>query len=188
MPLTQQWCLLKFLFITWYSLVYNSQVYWLITFSYDSTLGASLLLFVIALFIVFIKFCVHKIPSKEVSILMLIHLLIVSAVRLPYTKSIPLSQASRILLQLKGHCVILFCSNERSTQMILLWAEPRPGSLGHFYFWLSGRSTCVTVLELTTAHYMQSWLWHHKCSTKLTSLYLTREFKFHPGFHWISIN
>lgn len=89
---------------------------------------------------------------------MLIHLLIVSAVSLPYAKSIPLPQASRILLQLKDHCVILYCSNERNAQMIVLWAEPKPGSLGLLYFWLVGRSTCGTVLELPSAHYLQSWL------------------------------
>lgn len=133
----------------------------------------------------FIKF----LPKKS-AYFMLIHLLIVSAVSLPYPKSIPLSQASRILLQLKGHCVILYCSNERNAQMIVLWAEPRPVSLELFYFWLVGRSTCGTVLELTTAHHMQNWPWHFKCSTGLTLIFVSQrnwELRIHPGFHWISV-
>ena len=122
---------------------------------------------------------------------MLIHLLIVSAVILPYVKNIPLPRAARILLQLKGHCVILYCSNARNAQMIVLWAEPKPDSLGLFHFWLGGKSTCGTALELTTAHYVQRWLWHCTCSTGLTLIfvqYLNRELKFQPGFHWVSIN
>ena len=118
----------------------------------------------------FIKFLL-----KKSAYFTLIHLLIVSAVSLPYPKSIPLSQASRILLQLRGHCIILYCSNERNAQMTVLWAEPKPVSLGRFYFWLLvGRSTCDTVFALTTAHHMQNWSGHFKCSTGLTLIFVSQ--------------
>lgn len=86
---------------------------------------------------------------------------------------------------------MLYCSSARNAQMIVLWAELGPDSLGLFHFWLGGRSTCTIALELTTAHYVQSCLWHFRCSTGLTLIfvqYLNQELKFQPGFHWISIN